>query len=119
VSDPGALLEEVTRRVVEESRPEKVILFGSRARGEARLDSDIDLLVIKDYSGTASEEEARIYSALSGLAVAVDVVVVRPAYVERYGRLVGTVVRPALREGKTLYARQRCPVTEPHVPSWS
>jgi hypothetical protein len=50
-------------------------------------------------------EAARIYRVLADLTVPVDVVVVRTAYVQRYGDLVGTVVRPALREGKVLYAR--------------
>jgi hypothetical protein len=47
----------------------------------------------------------RIYHALADLTVPIDVIVVRTAYVQRYGDLVGTVVRPALREGKVLYAR--------------
>ena len=50
-------------------------------------------------------EAGRIYKALADLALPVDVVVMRKAYVERYGELVGTVARPALREGKVLYAR--------------
>ena len=49
-------------------------------------------------------EAGRIYRALADLALPVDVVM-RKAYVERYGELVGTVARPALREGKILYAR--------------
>ena len=106
MGNADTVLDEVTRRVVEASQPDRVILFGSHARGQARADSDLDLLVIKDYSSSAREEERRIYRALVGLGVAVDVVVVRPSHVQRYGSLVGTVVRPALREGRTLYARR-------------
>jgi predicted nucleotidyltransferase len=98
-------LPEITRRIVSVSNPEKIILFGSYARGDFNPDSDLDILVIKDEVDSIREEAARIYRALADLAVPVDVVVVRKAYVSRYGDLVGIVVRPALREGKEIYAR--------------
>lgn len=99
------LLEEITRRIRDVSDPEQIILFGSRARGDFRPDSDVDLLVIKDNFESTRAEANRIYRALSGMSVPVDVVVVRPAYVEQYRDIIGTIVRPALREGKVLYAR--------------
>lgn len=99
------LLDEIVRRIREVSDPERVILFGSYARGDTRPYSDIDLLVIKDKVDSSHTETARIYRSLAHLAVPVDVVVVDTAYVQRYGDLVGTVIRPALREGKVLYAR--------------
>jgi uncharacterized protein len=99
------LLKEITRRIREVSDPEQIILFGSRARGDARPDSDVDLLVIKDDVESTRAEAGRIYRALSGIPFPVDVVVLRPAYVERYRDIIGTIVRPALREGKVLYAR--------------
>jgi predicted nucleotidyltransferase len=99
------LLTEITRRIRAVSDPQQIILFGSYARGDASPDSDLDLLVIKDAVDSTRAEATRIYQALADLAVPIDVVVVRTAYVERYGDLVGTVVRPALREGKVLYAR--------------
>lgn len=99
------LLAEITRRIREVSDPERIILFGSHARGEAGAGSDLDLLVVKDELDSSGDEVEQIYRALADLAVPIDVVVVRKAYVERYGDLVGTVVRPALREGTVLYAR--------------
>jgi predicted nucleotidyltransferase len=99
------LLEEITQRIRVISDPEEIILFGSAARGEASPDSDLDLLVVKAEVDSTRAEAARIYRELADLPVPVDVVVVRQAYVERYGDLVGTVVRPALREGRVLYAR--------------
>lgn len=99
------LLAEVTRRIRAVSDPQQIILFGSYARGDANPDSDLDLLVIKDEVDSTRAEATRIYHALADLTVPIDVVVVRTAYVQRYGDLVGTVVRPALREGKVLYAR--------------
>jgi predicted nucleotidyltransferase len=99
------LLNEITQRILAVSNPQQIIVFGSYARGEARPDSDLDLLVIKDEVDSTRVETARIYRALADIDVPIDVIVVRTAYVQRYGDLVGTVVRPALREGKVLYAR--------------
>jgi predicted nucleotidyltransferase len=99
------MLKEITQRIRAVSNPEQIILFGSAARGEASSDSDLDLLVVKADVDSTRAEAARIYQVLADLPVPVDVVVVRQAYVQRYGDLVGTVVRPALREGKVLYAR--------------
>ena len=99
------LLDEITRRIRAVSDPEQIILFGSFARGDFGPDSDLDLLVVKDEVDSTQAESARIYQALADVAVPVDIVVVSTAYVRRYGDLVGTVVRPALREGKVLYAR--------------
>jgi len=99
------LLDEITRRIRAVSDPEQIILFGSFARGDFGPDSDLDLLVVKDEVDSTQAESARIYQALADVALPVDIVVVSTAYVRRYGDLVGTVVRPALREGKVLYAR--------------
>jgi predicted nucleotidyltransferase len=99
------LLEEITRRIRAVSDPEQIILFGSYARGDFNPHSDLDLLVIKERVDSTRAEAARIYRALADLAAPVDVVVMRKAYVQRFGDLVGTVARPALREGKVLYAR--------------
>lgn len=98
------LLAEITRRIRAVSDPQQIILFGSYARGEPGPGSDLDLLVIKDQVDSTRAEAARIYRALADLTAPVDVVVVRTAYVQRYGDLVGTVVRPALRDGKVLYS---------------
>jgi predicted nucleotidyltransferase len=100
------LLAEITRRIRAVSDPQRIILFGSYARGEPGPGSDLDLLVIKDQVDSTRAEAARIYRALADLTMPVDVVVVRTAYVQRYGDLVGTIVRPALRDGKVLYARR-------------
>lgn len=99
------LLDEITRRIRAVSDPEQIILFGSYARGDFTRHSDLDLLVIKEQVDSTHAEAARIYEALADLALPIDVVVMRRAYVERYGDLVGTVARPALREGRVLYAR--------------
>ena len=97
------ILREVVRRVVEVAHPEKIILFGSAARGDGGPNSDIDLLVIK--SGVHRRRLAMgIYERLAGVGCAVDVVVVTPEDIERYGRCPSLVIEPALREGEVIYA---------------
>lgn len=100
-----AQLTEIIRRIVAVSDPQRIILFGSQARGDAAPDSDFDLLVVKDKVESPRAESARIYRALAGLSTPVDIVVTRSDYVLLHRDVVGTVVRPALREGKMLHAR--------------
>ena len=98
-----AVLDEIVRRIVAVAQPEKVILFGSAARGEMNRHSDLDLLVVKDgvHRGDMTEN---IYRHLHGVDAAVDVVVVTPDDVERYRNSHALVIKPALREGKVIYA---------------
>jgi predicted nucleotidyltransferase len=98
-------LDEITQRIVAVSDPQQIILFGSQARGDAGSDSDLDILVVKDEVESLGAEAARIYRALAGLSTPVEVVVARSDYVRRHRDVIGTIVRPALREGRVLYAR--------------
>jgi uncharacterized protein len=96
-------LDDIIRRVVEVAHPEKIILFGSAARGEMGPNSDVDLLVIK--SGAHRLDLAgQIYMKLHGVGEAVDIFVVTPEDVERYRDSHALVIAPALREGKVVYA---------------
>src|ERR1051325_10686552 len=61
------LWEEIVRRIVKAVGPEKIVLFGSRARGDHRPDSDIDLLVIKESNVPRSQRPVAIHAALEGL----------------------------------------------------
>jgi uncharacterized protein len=95
----------MTERIVSGFHPERIIVFGSYARGEARADSDIDLLVVMPDGTDRRQTAIAILGVLGGLGVAKDVVVTTPDEIARRGDLVGTVLRPALREGKVLYER--------------
>lgn len=97
-------LNEIIRRIVEVAKPDKIILFGSAARGEMGTNSDVDLLVVKRgvyHRGRLTEE---IYMNLFGVGQAVDVIVVTPEDIERYKDSFAVVIYPALREGKVIYA---------------
>ena len=101
--DP-AVLREIVRRVVEAARPDRIILFGSAARGRMGPDSDVDLLVIKSGVEHRRRLAQDIYRRLIGTGVPVDIVVVTPEDIERFGQRVGSIIRPALREGREVYA---------------
>ena len=97
-----SILDDIIRRVVEVAQPERIILFGSAARGDMNRHSDVDLLVVKD-GAHRRHLTGRIYENLYGAAVPVDVVVVTPTDVERYRDSHALVIKPALREGKVVY----------------
>lgn len=96
-------LAEVVRRLVAEFSPEKVVLFGSWAKGEARYDSDLDILVVARISGPLYRRMGRAHRALQGLPVGIDVFVCTPEEVQRYGRWLGHTVAIALREGRVVH----------------
>jgi predicted nucleotidyltransferase len=109
VSDTGPtaeVVEEVVRRVVQVASPEKIILFGSAARGEAGRESDVDLLVVK-AGADPLDVARRIYQHLFGVGAAVDVVVVTPEDVDRYRDSSALVIKRALAEGKVVYEAER------------
>ena len=100
------ILNELVGRIVRVSDPDRVILFGSRARGEFRPDSDYDFLVVKNVvEGSRRALRREIYHALYGMGVAKDVLLTTPEDLRRYGHFHGTILRPALAEGITVYER--------------
>ncbi len=100
---PAGVLNDIIERVVKAARPEKIILFGSAARGTMGPDSDVDLLVIKGGKFNRTRVEEAIYDNLWGADAPVDVIVVTPEEVERYRDAFCLVIYPALREGKVIY----------------
>ena len=98
-------IDEIVRRVVKQFHPEKIILFGSHAKGTAGPDSDVDLLIIMPVSGSKREKQIEIGVALHDIRIPIDIIVTTPEEVERRKNLVGTVIRPALREGEIIYVR--------------
>jgi epoxyqueuosine reductase len=97
-------VDEIVRRVVSAADPDRVILFGSAARGELGPNSDIDLLVVKSGEYRRREVSRRIREALRGMQEAFDLVIATPHEIERYGDCFALVYHPALRDGKELYA---------------
>ncbi len=103
------IIKEATRRLVEKFHPERIILFGSYARGTADEHSDVDFLVIT----RPGERHNRLHlmvemdSALSGLGIAKDIVVFTPKEFEEDKDIPGTIARYAVKEGRLLYERKQ------------
>jgi predicted nucleotidyltransferase len=93
----------MVRRIVEAVAPEKIILFGSAARGEMGPDSDLDLLIVKECENQRETARA-IRRRLIGLGKPIDVVITTSEAVEEQKDIPGMIVRAALREGRVLYA---------------
>ena len=107
IQHPGASssLSEIIRRIVAAIDPDRIILFGSRARGDARPDSDYDLLVIKDTKERTLVLAQRAYRALVGLLGPVDLLVETPDRLKRLRDCPGLVYGDALSDGKVVYER--------------
>ena len=100
---PQEVLEKIIQRIVEVAQPEKIILFGSAARGTMGQHSDVDLLVVKSGEFDQSRLVGDIYMHLHGVGQAVDALVVTPEQVEQYRNTYCLIIAPALREGKEVY----------------
>ncbi len=101
------IIDKILNAIFKVVIPDKVILFGSQARGDARPDSDYDILVIKAGIENGSEIEGNIYESLfdENIKVVVDVMVATPEIVEKYKNTIGCVIKPALREGVVIHGR--------------
>ncbi len=96
----------MTDTLVREFDPVRVILFGSRARGDARLDSDADLLVVvSEHLGSPDDTEVAMLAALSRADMAKDIVALTPGEAEERRRYPWDFVHAAFREGRVLYER--------------
>ena len=106
----NALLERMVHAIVDEVDPEQVILFGSQARGDAGIHSDVDLIVVEaEPFGPGRDRRAeavRLWRALAGFRVSKDILVYSRSEVEYWRDSLNHVLARALREGKVLYERR-------------
>jgi len=99
-----AKLEELVERIVAAAHPQRIILFGSLARGQVSGHSDVDVLVVASEGAHRRKTAQAIYRELLGFGLPVDVVVATPSDLEKYAESPALVYRQALREGRELYA---------------
>jgi predicted nucleotidyltransferase len=99
------LLREMVDRIREAMQPERIVLFGSRARGTAREDSDFDLLVVNESDEPRHRRAAPLYTKLADLPVEIEIVVYTPDEVKDWSNVPQAFVSTALREGIVLYER--------------
>jgi len=100
-----AALTEIVRRLVEAYRPERIYLFGSKARGDAGLDSDYDLMVIVPDDAPPERRRSRLaYEVLWGTGTAADVLVWTRQQFEDRLHVRASLPATVLREGRVLHA---------------
>lgn len=99
-------IDAVVQRLVDAYDPERVILFGSRARGVERVDSDVDLLIVKNTTSTPAERRRDVERVLADRAMALDLVVYTPAELLALFRHGSPFVEGIVRDGKVVYMRK-------------
>lgn len=100
------LLRDIVDRILSVTQPEKIILFGSYARGDATEESDIDILIIQHSDLPRYKRATPIRLALRGLFPSKDIVVYTPEEVEEWKSASTSFIASVLREGKVLYERE-------------
>lgn len=97
-------IKEAVQRIVHFEQPQRVILFGSAARGETDLNSDVDFLVVTSKEVPSPRQESvRIRRALRGLSMPMDILVISERRLRQLEDQPGLIYREALRHGKVLY----------------
>ncbi|MFH0963181.1 MAG: nucleotidyltransferase domain-containing protein [Planctomycetota bacterium] len=96
---------EITERIRRAVKPDRLILFGSRARGDATSGSDYDLLIIAPSDLPRWRRAVALYRLLAGLGVPKDILWWTPEEVEEWRGVRSHFINTALREGKVLYER--------------
>lgn len=100
-----ALLAAVRTRLVNAIHPHRIVVFGTRAKGEARADSDLDLMIVADIAGSLGERSRKIRTHLMDVPVPIDLVVYTPKEYTRLRRWRSSIAGIADREGRVLYGK--------------
>jgi uncharacterized protein len=97
-----ARIKLLCQQIAKEYQPEKIILFGSQASGQATPDSDIDLLVIMPFDGHPLTQSAQMLKQLN-LMLPIDLLVSTPRHIEQRLAIDDTFIRAILENGIVLY----------------
>lgn len=98
------LVDKIASRIL----PNKIMLFGSYAKGSATNKSDLDLFIIKDTHLPMSQRNEEVRSFLTNLLIGVDVHIYTPEEVEEYGAEEYSFVHSVLKTGKVVYEKKNC-----------
>jgi len=99
------LLQSIVSRITEAIHPQRIILFGSRARGEQGAHSDVDLLIIQESDLPRPHRYAQVRRLFWGMKLPMDILVYTPEEFARYQSVPGSFTHTVAREGRVLYER--------------
>ncbi|HOB21310.1 MAG: nucleotidyltransferase domain-containing protein [Firmicutes bacterium] len=100
------LVHQMAKRIADKFHPQKIILFGSLARGEAKTESDVDLLIVLECSNQQKRElQVAIRRELRDFKIPKDIIVTNQEELHKYKDAWWTIYQPALKEGVVLYER--------------
>ena len=99
---PQKAINQVVKQIVEKFKPQKIILFGSYARGNPLPESDVDLLVVMDTSLKEVQQAIQICQQIE-YRFGLDLIVHTPKYLKERLRMNDWFLRDVLKEGKVLY----------------
>jgi len=102
-----AILSEIVRRLVEALDPDKIILFGSRARGDTHAQSDVDLLIVKASDKPRHRRTGEAHQALWGIGVPTDILWFTPEEIDEWSEVKHHAATQATREGRVLYEKKQ------------
>lgn len=102
-ADPVAM--KMVERICKAIEPDRIILFGSRARGEGKPDSDFDLLIVAPSDEPRWRRTAPFYRLLAGLGVPKDILWWTPDEIAEWRNVKSHFINAVLREGKVLYEK--------------
>lgn len=99
------IIDKIVKAIREVIEPDKIILFGSQARGDAKSDSDYDVLIIKDNIDNELKVTANIYKSFLNIdeTISIDVIVASKKNLEKHKDNIGYILKYALKEGVTVY----------------
>ena len=101
----GPVVARMVALIADEFAPERIVLFGSRARGDTRPDSDVDLLVVMPDGTDETRATTAMHALLHSMPLPKDIVVSTPSAIARRGHIRGNVLYEGLREGIVLHER--------------
>lgn len=99
-----SLIDEIVRRILSVAEPNRIILFGSAARGTMGRDSDIDLLVVQPGPFDQHSEYLRVRKSLRGMGYPFDILFITAERFEQSKNVIGGIAYPANKYGKVIYA---------------
>ncbi len=101
-------IQAVIKKIIETSRPRKIILFGSYVQGNMHLNSDLDVMIVmEDEVENPRKESIRIRRRLKGISMPMDILVVTETILDEMANIPGMIYREAVRNGEVVYESKK------------